>query len=300
MRNTDNNRRHRNGHAQGKYKKQSNFKNIFKRLAKNKFAVAGMIILILLILAAIFAPLIAPYSPTEMDYKATLQGPSAKHIFGTDSMGRDVFSRCLYGARYSLSLGLVSSAVQMIVGIGIGVAVGYAGGKIEMLVMRLCDIWGAMPGNLIVIILSAVIGTGFPQTIFAMTIGGIPGKIQSARAMSLKEREMEYLEASRSINCSKANIIYRHMLPNILAPFIVQAAMGIGGHIMSAASLAYIGLGVQPPLPEWGAMLSGARQYILTQPYLLLFPGLCIAVTVLAINLFGDGLRDALDPRLKD
>ncbi|MGM9608084.1 MAG: ABC transporter permease [Oscillospiraceae bacterium] len=281
-------------------KKESTFKVTMKRLMKNKYAVVGMIIFLIIVLIAIFAPVIAPYSPTEMDYTAILSKPSAKHLFGTDTIGRDTFSRCVYGARYSLSLGLIAALFSASVGIIIGVAVGYAGGHVDNIMMRLCDIWGAIPGNLIVVILSAVIGTGFFQTIFAMSIGGIPGKIRSARAMSLKEREQEYLEASVSINCSKAKIIYRHMLPNIMSPFIVSTTMNIGGSIMSAAGLAYIGLGVQPPTPEWGAMLSAGRSYILTNSELLFFPGLCIAVTVLSINLLGDGLRDALDPRLKD
>ena len=283
-----------------KRKKKSMFSQVLKRLFKNPTATIGLVILILLIAAAALAPVLAPYTATEMDYSAVLKGPSAKHLLGTDDIGRDILSRCLYGAKYSLSLGLIAALTGTIVGLIFGCLIGYIGGRVDDIFMRVCDVWASIPGTLIVIILATLIGTGFVPTIFAMSIGGFPHQIRGVRAMCLKERSEEYLEAAKSINCSKLKIIYRHMLPNIISPSIVGFTMGIGNQIMNAAQLSFIGLGVRPPTPEWGAMLSSGRAYILTAPYVLLYPGLCIAITVLSINLFGDGLRDALDPKLKD
>lgn len=286
--------------AMVKKKKESFFAIVFKRILKNKVSTVGMIIMLLLILASIFAPLIAPYPPMEMDYANAFATPSWEHPFGCDALGRDMLSRCIYGGRYSLSLGFVAALVGTLLGLFFGTMVGYAGGQVDMITMRVCDVLSSIPGNLIAIIISTTLGTGFVNTIIAMSVGGIPRQIRAVRAMALKEREMEYLEAAKSINCSKMKIMFKHMLPNILAPSIVSTTMGIGFTIMSAAGLSYIGLGVQPPIPEWGAMLSGGKSHILVYPHLLIFPGLCIAITVLAINLFGDGLRDALDPKLKD
>lgn len=281
-------------------KKKSMFSVVMRRLFRNPLATIGLIILLLLILIAIFPDAIAPYSPLEMDYASILSKPSSAHIFGTDNMGRDIFSRCVYGARYSLSLGLIAALAGTVVGLIFGTLVGYIGGRVDNVVMRFCDIWGSIPGTLIVILLATAIGTGFFQTIFAMSIGGFPHQIRAVRAMCLRERTEEYLEAACSINCSKAKIIYRHMLPNIISPSIVSTTMGIGNQIMSAAQLSFIGLGIAPPTPEWGAMLSAGRTYLVSYPHLLLYPSLCIALTVLCLNMFGDGLRDALDPKLKD
>lgn len=280
-------------------KKESQFVSVLKRLKTNPMAMGGVVVLIILVLLAIFAPLLTPYSPDDMDFAAAYCTPNSAHWFGCDNIGRDIFTRCLYGGRYSLSLGLICSAVGAIVGNFLGTIVGYIGGKTDMIAMRICDIISAIPGQLLAIIISTTLGAGFIQTIIAMSIGGIPGSVRNARAMCLRERQMEYLEAAQSINCSKMKIMFKHMLPNIVSPAIVGTTMGIGGSIMSAAGLSFIGLGIQPPTPEWGAMLSGSRSYILLYPHMLLFPGLMIAITVLAINLFGDGVRDAMDPKLK-
>lgn len=278
-------------------KRKSGFSQIMKRLRKNKTAMFGLIVILLLILLAIFAPLIAPYDPTFMDYSAINATPSQVHWFGCDNLGRDILSRLLYGARYSLALGLITALIGCFIGLFFGIWIGYAGGRADMLWMRVMDVWSAIPGQLLAIVISTALGAGFVNTIIAMSIGGIPGSIRSSRAMCLKEREMEYLEAARSINCSKFKIMYVHMLPNIVAPAIVGTTMSIGTTIMGAAGLSFIGLGIQPPSPEWGAMLSAGRSYILQSPHMLIFPGLALAVTVLAINLFGDGLRDAIDPK---
>lgn len=278
-------------------KRRSQTGLILRRLMKNKVAMFGLIILLALIVIAVFAPLIAPYDPIYMDYSATYATPCKAHPFGCDNLGRDILSRLIYGARYSLSLGLISSLIGMAAGLIFGTWIGYEGGKTDMIWMRIMDIWASIPGQLLAILISTALGTGFVNTIIAMTIGGIPGSIRASRAMTLREREMEYLEAARSINCSKAKIMYKHMLPNIVAPSIIGTTMSVGMNIMGAASLSYIGLGIQPPSPEWGAMLSSGRQYILQYPHMIIFPGIVLAVTVLAINLFGDGLRDAMDPK---
>lgn len=280
-------------------KKQSNLSMIWHRLMQDKVAVAGLIVMLLLLFVSIFAPLLAPYDPFAMDLAAMKQGPSAAHWFGTDSMGRDIFSRILYGGRYSLALGFIGSVFTALIGTVFGTIIGYVGGAFDNICMRICDVWQAIPGQLLAIVISTALGPGFVNTILAMSVGGIPMSIRSTRAMCLKEREMEYLEAAQSYNCSKAKIMFKHMLPNIISPTIVGTTMSVGGTIMGAAGLSFIGLGIQPPTPEWGAMLSDARSLALLFPHMMIFPGLLIAVTVLAINLFGDGLRDAMDPKLK-
>lgn len=282
-----------------KRKKKSMTRQVMKRFIKNRTAVVGLIILLLLILIAVFAPVLAPYSPTEMDLKSVNSGPSLQHLFGCDGLGRDIMSRLMYGARYSLSLGFISALAGAVLGVIVGALAGYAGGHVDNIVMRIMDIWSSIPGMLLAIVISTTLGPGLVNTILAMTVGHIPGSARTTRAMCLKERELEYLEAAQSINCRRASIVFKHMLPNIISPTIVSTTVGIGSCITEAAGLAYIGLGVQPPDPEWGAMLSAGRKFILNYPHLLFFPGLCIAITVLAINLMGDGLRDALDPKLK-
>lgn len=283
-----------------KRKKSNAMLEVFKRLRRMPVAMFGLIGLCIIVVLAILAPVIAPYSPTEMDLTSMYAAPSAKHLFGCDAMGRDVFSRILYGGRYSLSLGLSASLLQMVFGVVVGCAIGYAGGAVDNIAMRICDIISAIPGQLLAVLVSASLGAGFGTTIFAMTVGGLTGGVRGSRAMALKERNMEYLEAARAMNCSTPKIIYKHMMPNILSPTIVATTMGVGGTIQGAAGLAYIGLGVRPPLPEWGAMLSDAQADLLTHPELMIYPGVAIALTILLINMFGDGLRDAMDPKLKD
>ena len=280
--------------------KQSMIKITCQRLMKNPFAMVGLGVLVLLIIISVCAPLFAPYDPSYMDPTAVLMRPCRAHLMGTDVYGRDQFSRLLYGGRYSLSLGFICSFIGMIFGVVFGDLVGYLGGRTDMVVMRIVDILSAIPQMLLAIIISTSLGGGYVNTILALTVGGLPGHLRGPRAMCLKEREMEYLEAAKAMNCSTFKIIYKHMMPNTLSPTIVGTAMGIGGSIESAAALAYIGLGIQPPLPEWGAMLAAGKKYILTYPHLIMWPGVFIVVTVLATNLFGDGLRDAMDPRLKD
>lgn len=282
-----------------KRKKEGQFKQVIKRLSKNKTAMVGLVLFLFIILISVCAPLIAPYDPNKLDPAASFAPPSLTHLMGCDNMGRDQFSRLLYGGRASLGLGLSAALISAVIGIILGALAGYFGGWVDLLLMRFNDVLQSIPGNLLSIVISTVMGGGFLNTVIALSVGGIPGSSRMLRSRILSERQCEYLEAAESINCSKGRVIFVHLLPNTISPVIVNITMGIGFTIMAAAGLSYIGLGIQPPAAEWGAMLSAGRMYVQSKPYLLIFPGLFIAVTILAINLLGDGLRDALDPKLK-
>jgi ABC-type dipeptide/oligopeptide/nickel transport system permease subunit len=282
-----------------KIEKSSLLLETLQRMLKGPGAKVGTILFLLIILASLCAPLIAPYKPNDMDLKHMYAAPSAAHWLGTDGLGRDQLTRLLYGGRYSLAMGITASLFGAIAGVFIGSIAGYFGGKTETLIMRLMDVWSSIPGMLLCILISAVLGRGFFNTVLALSIGGVPEGARYIRAQILKERSKEYLEAAEAINCSKFSIMFRHLLPNVVQPILVNVTMGIGMVITMGAALSYIGLGVQPPTPEWGALLSAGRSHILNYPYLIMFPGLVIAITVLAVNLMGDGLRDALDPKLR-
>lgn len=283
-----------------KAKKNSEFLRVLRQLSKNKAAMIGLIIFVIEVIVAILAPLIAPYDYTMMDMTNCFATPSLLHPFGCDDMGRDIFSRVLIGARYSISSGVLAVGIALVIGMAIGAVAGFFGGWVDNLVMRLLDVIQAIPGMVMMIVISAVLGPGFVNTIIAMAFGSIPGMARMLRAQMLKVRENEYIEAAVSINCSKMRIVMSHLLPNCMSPMIVQATMGVAQTITLCAGLSFIGLGVQPPTPEWGAMLAAARQFIRQAPHLVIFPGVAIAITVLALNLMGDGLRDALDPKLKN
>lgn len=282
-----------------KNKKTSIWAETLMRIWANPGSKVGIILFALIVAASVLAPLLAPYGINEMDLTQMYQGPSPAHPFGTDGMGRDQLTRILYGGRYSLALGLFAALVGSSIGIIIGSVAGYFGAKIETIIMRVMDIWSSLPSMLLCILISATLGPGFGNTVLALAVGNVPTGVRLIRGQILSERSQEYLEAAESINCSKLSIMFRHMLPNVVSPVVVDATMGIGMNITMAAALSYIGLGVQPPTPEWGALLADARTHILNYPYLIMFPGLVIAVTVLAINLIGDGLRDAMDPKLR-
>lgn len=282
-----------------KRKKKSRAMETFKRIFATPTAKLGGVLFIIILVMCVFAPLFTRYKPGDMDMMATLQGPSLEHPFGTDNLGRDQWSRILYGGRYSLALGIIGSLFAAVGGTGLGIVAGYFGGQVENLIMRFCDIWTAIPGTLLCIVISTALGPGFFNTILALSIGAIPNGARMTRGQILSERTKEYLEAAEAMNCSKMSIMFRHLMPNIISPTIVGTTMGIGSTITQAATLSYIGLGVQPPTPEWGAMLSAGKSYVTSYPHLLLFPGLAIGLTTLAINLMGDGLRDALDPKLR-
>ena len=282
-----------------KERKSSLLLETLARIWENPGARVGTILFALIVLVCVFAPYVAPYGPNDMDLMSMFKGPSKAHLFGSDGMGRDQLSRILYGGRYSLALGLCAAIVGSGVGAIIGSVAGYFGGRTETLIMRLMDIWSSLPSMLLCILISATLGAGFVNTVIALAVGNAPTGVRLIRGQILSERSKEYLEAAESINCSKPTIMFKHMLPNVISPVIVDMTMGIGMNITMAAALSYIGLGVQPPTPEWGAMLADARTHILNYPYLIMFPGIIIALTVLAINLIGDGLRDAMDPKLR-
>ena len=275
------------------------FKRIMKQMKKNKMAMLGLIIFLIELILLVLAPVIIPYDYTAMDIMAIQQGPSAQHWFGTDELGRDIFSRILYGGRYSVTMGLISVAISTTVGMSIGAIAGYFGGQVDNVIMRVLDVIQSLPAMLLTIVISAALGSGYFNTILALSVNGLPASARMLRAQMMKVRDSEYIEAAVSINCSRFRIITSHLIPNSLSASIVQATMAVANMIVMAASLSFIGLGVQPPTPEWGAMLSGARQFIRQCPHMVIAPGMAIAITILALNLLGDGLRDALDPKLK-
>jgi len=272
---------------------------IIERTLKSVTSKIGLAILLIIVLSCIFAPLLTKYDPNSPNVGPRFQTPNAEHIMGTDELGRDIFTRLLYGGRYSLGIGFAASAFSVLCAIIIGSIAGYFGGKVETVIMRLMDVWSALPQMLLAILISSALGTGFFNTVLALGIGEIPYGVRMIRAQILSVRSSEYLEAAETINCSKLSIMFKHLLPNVVSPMIISFTMQIGGNITLAAGLSYIGLGIQPPAAEWGAMLSSARSHMMIYPHLIIFPGLAIGLTILATNLLGDGLRDALDPRLR-
>jgi peptide/nickel transport system permease protein len=282
-----------------KIKRQSEFVVVLRRLFRNPLATTGFVVLVLLAAMAILAPLIAPYPYDEQDLFNTRAAPSWEHLFGTDELGRDVLSRIIWGSRFSLSIGVLAVAVGTSIGMVFGSLAGFFGGVVDDIIMRLIDVFQSIPGILLTIALSVVLGPGFFNSMLALSVGGIPMACRLMRAAILRIRHEEYLEAATSINASTPRIILRHVLPNSFSPVLVSATMMIGHIIMGSAMLSFIGLGVQPPMPEWGSMIAGGRSLIRSCPWMVTFPGVFIMLTVLALNLFGDGLRDALDPKLK-
>jgi len=270
-----------------------------RQLLRNPTAIAGGIITACLILVALIAPVIAPYDPLDQNFSEALRSPSRQHLFGTDDVGRDLFSRVVFGTRISLRVGFVAVAIGGGVGVFLGMLAGFYSGVVDNLVMRFVDVLLAFPGLLLALAIVAVLGPGLFNVMIAVGIGNVPVYTRMARATTLSVRERDYVLAGRSIGCSDARLLIRYILPNAIAPVIVLATLGVAGAILTAASLSFIGVGAQPPSPEWGAMLTLARQYLQRAWWFTLFPGVAIMVTVLAINMLGDGLRDALDPRLR-
>ena len=280
-------------------KGQSNFRLVMKRLMKNPNAVAGMDILAVILAVGLFTEVIAPYGYAEINMADRLQGPSLRHFFGTDEMGRDLFSRIIYGTRSTLMISFGTVAFGTGIGIILGSAAGYFGGRADNIIMRFLDVISAIPGILLAICISAVLGNGMVPTIAALGVGGVAGAARILRASMISIREQEYVEAAVSINAGNLRIIAKHVFPNAMSPLIISASMSLANAIIVASSLSFIGLGIQPPNPEWGALLAAGRNMIRDYPHLVMFPGVMIMITVLAMNLFGDALRDALDPKLK-
>lgn len=281
-------------------KKKKNSLDVFKRLKRNKLAMIGLTIISILVISAILAPIVAPYSYEAQSLENAFQSPSAKHICGTDEFGRDIFSRLIWGARVSLSVGFFAVSISVVIGGFLGAISGFYGGRIDNIIMRAMDVLLSIPSILLAISIAASLGPGLRNLMVAVGISSIPGYARLVRASVLTIREMEYIEAAKSVGASDFTIIMKHILPNCLAPIIVQATLGVAFAILTAAGLSFIGLGIQPPDPEWGGMLSSGRGYIRDYSYMTLFPGLAIMVTILALNFLGDGLRDALDPKLRN
>lgn len=281
-------------------KSRSQLLAVLKALSRNRMAIVGLVILILLLIGGIFADVIAPYDYATQDLANAFQHPNAQHIFGTDEFGRDIFSRIVYGARMSLLVGFVSVGIAVVIGGGLGAIAGYYGNRVDNVIMRLMDILLAIPQTLLAIAIVAALGTGLTNLMIAVGISSVPTYARIVRASVLTIREEEYIEAARASGTSNRKIILKHILPNCVAPVIVQVTLGIAGAILTAAGMSFIGLGIHPPNPEWGNMLSAGRDYIRGYSYMTMFPGLAIVITVLSLNLLGDGLRDALDPKLRN
>ncbi|CCO09127.1 nickel transporter permease [Desulforamulus hydrothermalis] len=273
--------------------------DFWRRLRKNKLAMVSLVFLLALSLMAVLAPFVAPYDPYLSDMPKALQGPSAQHWLGNDELGRDILSRIIYGARISLRVGLIAVGIALSVGMTLGSLAGYYGGRLDNLIMRVMDIMLAFPSILLAIALMAVLGRGVENAIIAIGIVSIPEYARIVRGSVLSVKENEYVQAARAIGNNDLQIIFRHILPNVMAPVIVRATLGISTAILETSALGFLGLGVVPPYAEWGTMLGSGRGYMFNAPHLVFFPGIAITLTVMAFNLLGDGLRDALDPRLR-
>ncbi len=269
------------------------------RLSKSPLAMFGLAIILLLVFCAIFAEVISPYNPTAQDLAHMFETPSSAHWLGTDEFGRDILSRLIYGARVSLQVGFVAVGIALVLGGFLGAVSGYYGGRLDNAIMRVMDVLLSIPQTLLAIAIVAALGPSLMNLMIAVGISAVPTYARIVRGSVLSIRNMEFIEAARAVGSPDLRIILKHIIPNSMAPIIVQSTLGVASAILNAAGLSFIGLGIQPPNPEWGAMLSGGRQYIRDFPHMTLYPGLAIMFTILALNFLGDGLRDALDPKLK-
>lgn len=279
---------------------QGSFTDIWYSLKRNKRAMFGLAFIVILILIALFADVIAPYGMREQNLGNALQFPNSEHWLGTDDLGRDVLTRIIYGTRVSLTVGAVSVLLSLIVGSILGILAGYYQGWLDTLIMRICDVLLSIPSILLAIAIVASLGSSMANMILAIGISGIPVFARIIRASVMSEKEKEYIEASKALGAVDLRIIFKNIIPNILSPVIVQSSMGIASAILSAVGLGFIGLGLEASIAEWGTMLSAGRGYIRTHYYLTFYPGLIIVITVLAFNLLGDGLRDAIDPKMRE
>lgn len=287
---------------------RSMWQETWRRFKKNKLAMAGLSFLLLLVVIAVATLVIDLVTGKDIynnyvikqDLRGRLDPPSFAHWFGKDEFGRDMFYRILWGIRYSLFMGTIAIAISCVIGGSIGAIAGYYGGKIDNVIMRFMDILLAIPSMLLAIAIVAALGTSLVNVLMAIAISYIPTFARTARAPVLTIKDQEFVEAGKAVGASDARIIFRYIIPNSLAPIIVQVTLGVAGAILSIAGLSFLGLGIQPPTPEWGAMLSNARTYIRDSWHITVIPGMAIMLTILALNVIGDGLRDALDPKLKN
>lgn len=273
--------------------------DVWRRMVRNKKAVAAMIVMVILLFLVIFANQLLPYSLATDLSPDRFQWPNAKHWFGTDKYGRDLFARIIYGARTSLFIGLTATLFSATIGTIIGTASAYIGGKFDYIVTRILDIWMAIPALLITLAIIAGLGVGMKTTIFALAFGGIPGFARTLRGVALGVTSMDYMEAVRALGATHRRAILKHVIPNVASQVLVQITMNISGNILMCAYLGFLGLGAQPPTPEWGSIMAEGLEDYEKYSYIVSVPGATIAVATLAINILGDALRDALDPRLK-
>jgi peptide/nickel transport system permease protein len=275
------------------------WQDAWHRLIRGSNGRIGLVVVSIILLIAIFAPVVDPYdAATDSNLSIARQPPSAQHIFGTDRIGRDVFRRVMHGTSFSLAVAMASIIVGNVLSTLIGMIAGYFGGSVDWLVLRVMELMQAFPAIPLAIAIVAILGPGLTSTILAITIVGIPGGMRVARALTLSLQNLDYVEAARSLGAGSFDIILRHVLPNLISFVIVGATLGVGSVILTAAALGFLGLGAQPPAPEWGVMIADAVPFLRQSPHLALFPGIAIMVTVIGFNLLGDGLRDALDPSL--
>lgn len=283
------------------YRRQSKAGEIWHRFRKNKGAILGLAILTILILIALTVDFWLPEEKINgINIPEKLQAPSAKHLFGTDEMGRDLFWRTVYGTKYSLAIGFVAVMVSAVIGVPLGAIAGYYGKTVETVIMRVADIFSAIPSILLAVAVVSVLGRTTGNLMLAVGIAAVPQFTRITRASVLTVKNEEYVEAARALGKTDLYIIFKHILPNCLSPIIVQTTLRVASAIISASSLSFLGIGIKPPMPEWGALLTAGKTYIMRYSYLCLFPGLAIMITVLAFNLVGDALRDAMDPKLKN
>ena len=274
-------------------------KDVWKRFKRNRMAMVGLAVIAILVLTAIFAPLIAPHSITDRDPTAFRKGPSGDHWFGTDTIGRDVFSRIVFGARVSLKIGISATAIALTIGLLLGAVAGFFGGLMETLIMRITDIFLAIPYIVLAVAIASVLGRSENTVILVLGLTGWLGICRIVRSSFLSLKQLEYVEAARALGYSRARIMFRHILPNALQPIIVYGTIAIGTVILSEAALSFLGVGPTDPTPAWGLMVSEGKSLLAVAPHLLFFPGMAVFITVLAFVFVGDGLRDALDPKLK-
>lgn len=287
---------------QAQYKSRGQLGAIWYRFKKNKLAMAGLAIFLFLVLIAVFADVIADYETevVKQNMQIRFTPPCAEHWFGTDDYGRDIFARIVHGTRISLFVGIISILVSLAIGSVIGAAAGYYGGRTDDIIMRFMDVFLAIPSTLLAISVVAALGQGMTNLVIAMSSSQIPRFARIVRSSILSIKGQEFIEAARCCGMRDSRIILRHILPNAIGPIIVQCTLNIARMILTISGLSFVGLGISPPTPEWGSMLASARSSMRYYPYLVLFPGIAIAITVMSLNLIGDGLRDALDPKMKN
>lgn len=284
---------------QKKEKKRSQWGDVWRRLRRNKLAMLGLVLVLLMVCSSLLADVIAPYDPAYMDGANRMAPPSAAHLLGTDNYGRDTLSRILYGGRVSLLVSVMSVAIAVVVGGLMGATAGFFGGVYETIIMRLTDILMAIPAFLMALLVSVALGTGTINTAIAIACSAIPAYARVTRATVLTAKGEQYVEAATSYGTGRMRIILKQILPNISSPLLVQSTLRIGAGIIAISGLSFINLGVRPPTAEWGSMMSSSMTFFRANPWLVIFPGLAIIITIFGFNLFGDGLRDALDPKLK-